>query len=136
MGYLKEKAAYLRGLSEGLALEDKTKEGKVLLNIIAMLDEMVDSIEENEAAIAELDDGLAELSDDFDELISEFEDAEEYDEEDDEEEDYDEEDFLEIECPQCNEMIYFDQGMLESENPLICPNCGRTLVPKGFEEEE
>jgi ribosomal protein S27E len=134
MGYLKEKAAYLRGLTEGLALDDTTKDGKVLFNIIDLLDEMVDSIEENEAAIAELDDGIAELSDDLDELLSEFED-EDFDEEDDEDDAYDE-DFLEIECPQCNEMIYFDQSMLESENPLICPNCGRTLVPKGLEEEE
>ena len=35
-----EKVAYLRGLADGLKLTDTTAEGKVLLNVIEVLDDL------------------------------------------------------------------------------------------------
>ena len=55
-----------------------------------------------------------------DELI---EDSDIMDEEDDEEIDGD---IYEVECPECHDIIYLDESMLEDEE-MICPNCGTRL---------
>ena len=47
---MKEKAAYLRGLIEGLGIDETTKEGKVIKAMSELLSEMaetVDSIDED-----------------------------------------------------------------------------------------
>ena len=33
------------------------------------------------------------------------------------------------------ETVYFDQGMLESDEPLICPNCNEPVIPKADDDE-
>ena len=38
MAYLSEQAAYLRGLAEGMKIEESSNEGKLLLKIIEVLD--------------------------------------------------------------------------------------------------
>ena len=42
MDYLLQKVAYLRGLVDGLEIEESTKEGKVLLNIVDTLEVFAD----------------------------------------------------------------------------------------------
>ena len=57
---------------------------------------------------------------------------------DDEDEDGDEEDddFVELQCPECGETIYFDEDMLESGEELLCPNCNALLVPTLEEDDD
>ena len=43
---LTEKAAYLKGLMEGLGIDESTKEGKVLKAMSELLAEMADAIQE------------------------------------------------------------------------------------------
>ena len=45
-----------------------------------------------------------------------------------------EEDFLEIECPHCHEVIYFDQDALAGET-LVCPVCNEAILPKDDGED-
>ena len=40
MKYLREKVSYLKGLADGLPLDENTNEGKVLRAIIEVLDDM------------------------------------------------------------------------------------------------
>ena len=57
-----------------------------------------------------------------------------YDE--DEDEDEEDDDFVELQCPECGETIYFDEDMLESGEELLCPNCNALLVPTLEEDDD
>ena len=56
-----EKVAYLKGLAEGMKLNADTPEGKMLLAIVDVLDDMALTVED-------LDDGFTELSAQVDEI--------------------------------------------------------------------
>lgn len=125
MSYLNEKVSYLRGLADGMELDASTKEGKILVHIIDVLDDFAE-------AMGELDEGLAEVSeyvDAIDEDLTDLEDDfyEEIDELDDEDDEFI--DFDEIECPSCGEIIYVDEDMLDEEGELevACPECDETI---------
>lgn len=131
MGYTKEKVAYLRGVADGMDLGDD-KYAKLFHLIIETLDEMADTVDENEEAIIEMDECIDDMCDelsDIDECIDALLDDEDLDEDEDD-------DFIEIECPHCGETVYFDQSMLEGDDPLICPNCNKPVVPDFSEDED
>lgn len=112
-----EKIAYLRGLAEGLKLDEETKEGKVLLAVIDVLADISDELEELEDEIYELEEGIDAVSED----LSDVEECL-YEEDEDEDED----DCYATVCPSCEEEIFFDDSILE-EGEVICPNCGEKL---------
>ena len=125
-----EKIAYIKGLADGLGIEDTTKEGKVLNAIIDLLSDITEEI-------CEIEDGcdkLMEQIDAVDEDLASLEDIIYEDDEDcdccgcdcdDDCCDCDDE-VYEIECPVCNDIIYLDGEMLEEEG-MVCPNCGTEL---------
>ena len=120
MSYLNEKVSYLKGLADGMELDGNSKEGKLLVHIIDILDDFA-------VAIGELDEGLADVNeyvDAIDEDLSELED-DFYDE-------YEDDDFIdfdEIECPTCGETIYVDEDMFDEdyEMEVTCPECDETI---------
>ncbi len=123
-----EKIAYIKGLAEGLGLDEATKEGKVLTAIIDLLEDITEEI-------CDIEDGCDELMeqiDAVDEDLSALEDII-YEDDcdccdcdcDDDCCDCDDE-VYEIECPACNDIIYLDAEMLEEEG-MVCPNCGTEL---------
>jgi len=122
MGYLKERVSYLKGLAEGMQLNDSSNETKLLKAIIEVLDDMslaVEDVEEVQEQISEqidtIDDDLAEIE----KLV--------YDEDDDDDSD-EEIYFTEIECPYCNEKINIDEDMIDDEdNTIECPNCHKEI---------
>ncbi|MBO4898432.1 MAG: hypothetical protein J5590_09070 [Clostridia bacterium] len=116
---ISEKIAYLKGLCEGMKIDESTNEGKLFGAIIDALDEFVNEIytledtqDELQAQIDEIDDDLAFVEDYlFDDM------------DDDECFDFDVED---IECPYCGEPIAIDADILDSEDDCItCPACGK-----------
>ena len=118
---LTEKAAYLKGLKDGLKLNTETAEGKLIDAILDLLDDMAESItdvEDMSYAVAEELDAIEEVLDD------------EYDDEDDDDEDedydFDDEVIYEVKCPQCGEVINLDEDMLDAGS-IECPNCGEEL---------
>lgn len=121
---ISEKISYIKGLAEGLALDTATKEGKVLSAIIDLLEDMVYEIDAIDEACAEIGEQL----DAVDEDLALIEDDFYADEEDDEDEDeyYDDDDVYEVECPNCHDIIYLDEAMLEEEE-MVCPGCGTRL---------
>lgn len=120
---ISEKVAYLKGLAEGLNLDESTKEGKLLLAIIEVLDEMAEEFADIEDEIVDLEDGLDAVSDDLND-VEEFL-YETSDDEDEEDEDDDEEYFVTT-CPECEEEVIFDETVLE-DGEVLCPNCGAKL---------
>ena len=120
---ISEKVAYLKGLAEGLNLDESTKEGKLLLAIVDVLDEMADEFADIEDEIVDLEDGLDAVSDDLND-VEEFL----YETSDDEDEDDDEDDdeYFVTTCPECEEEVIFDESVLE-DGEVVCPNCGAKL---------
>ena len=120
---ISEKVAYLKGLAEGLQLDGETKEGKVLLAIIDVLDAMAEEFRDVEDEIVECEDGLDAVSEDLSDLEETVYFA--LDDEDEDEDEDDDEVFVTT-CPECEEEVVFDETVLE-DGEVICPNCGARL---------
>ena len=116
---ISEKVAYLKGLAEGMKLDESTNEGKLLLAMLDVLDDMAEEFTDVEEEIVDLEDGLDAVSDDLNDL-EEFL----YEESDDEECDDDE--LFVTTCPECEEEVVFDESVL-ADGEVLCPNCGAKL---------
>ena len=120
---ISEKVAYLKGLMEGLNIDEQTNEGKLFTAIVDVLDEIALEIEDLTDEVMELGDGLDVVSDDLGDVEDIVYDDDDDDDEDDEDE---EEECYATTCPECEEEIYFDDTVLE-DGALLCPNCGAKL---------
>ena len=78
-----EKAAYIRGLMEGMDLDPNAKETKLFNAIVDLLDDLSLSVEEMEDAYDELSGQVDEIDEDLGELEEEFYDIDEDDDDDD-----------------------------------------------------
>ena len=141
---LTERAAYLKGLKDGLNLSTETAEGKLIAALIELVDEIavsVTDLEDMSYAITEELDAIGEELDSIEEVLDEeFEDEYEDEEEDEDEEDEDEFEFddeiiYEVKCPTCGEVINLDEEMLEMGG-IECPACGEDLEFDASEVEE
>lgn len=124
---LTEKAAYLKGLAEGLALDKATPEGKLLLALVDLCADLADECARIDEDVEYVSDYCEELDEDLgavEELLVEDLDDEDFDDEDDDY-DFDDEEFYEMECPHCGETIEFD-ATIDPEN-LICPVCKKQI---------
>lgn len=149
-----EKAAYLKGLAEGLNYDKESAEGKLLTALIELTADMADLIDEIDEDLADLEEYVDEIDTDLgdveeyllDEGDYDFDEYEDWDDEDWDEcdgncescgldcdipfdEDLEDEDFeevFEVECPSCGEIICFEGG-IDEEN-LRCPACGEKFA--------
>jgi hypothetical protein len=122
---LTEKAAYLKGLAEGLGLDPENKETKVINAIIDLLDDLALTVADNEDEIALITEQLDAVDEDLDALESYVYDDEECD--CDICDDFDEDDLYELECPSCKEIVCFDSSIFDGDEQLTCPNCGEVF---------
>lgn len=135
---LTEKMSYLQGLLDGLDIDNSTKEGKALIQMADVMNELVAYVEDLQSQVDELtelcdilDQDLGEIEDDFYEDMDDcdFEDCDDCFDEDDDDEDYDfddDDELYEITCPSCGDTILIDEGMIE-EGSINCPNCNELL---------
>ena len=140
-----EKVAYLRGLVEGMKLDEDKDEVKIINAIVDVLDDMALSVADLEDEVASVEEIVDEIDEDLgdleDYIVDEFDDYCDGDCEGcdgcDDYEDYDEdEDFFEVTCPSCNETITINGEILE-EGGIECPNCGEQLeFDIDFDEED
>lgn len=114
---LSKKVAYLKGLMEGLKIDDSTNEGKILTIMADILDEMSATVED----IAEEVDETVELVDTLDEDLGEIEELIYGDDDDD-----DEDAMYECVCPNCGDTIMLDENII-ADGSIDCPNCGESL---------
>ena len=135
-----EKAAYLRGLADGVDFDKTTAEGKVLAALLDLVSDIADEVEAINEDIVDLQDYVEELDEDLadveDFLDEECDgDCENCDCDGDCDECEfgcdcgcdcdcdcdDDEEFFEIICPSCGETVCFDESVNAEE--LICPAC-------------
>ncbi len=119
-----EKIAYIKGLAEGLNLDETTKEGKILAAVIDLLGDIT-------SEICEIEDGCDELMEQIDAVDEDLSTVEDIIYGDDDDCDCDDccdcdDEVYEIECPACHDTIYLDEEMLDNEG-MTCPNCGTEL---------
>ena len=132
-----ERAAYIRGLMEGLDLDPNAKETKLFNAIVDLLDDLCLSVEEMEDAYAELSGQVDEIDEDLGELEEDYYDLDDFCDEEDEDDDWEEDDddcYFEVTCPSCGDTIQLNGEMLE-EGSIECPNCGENLEFDLDEEE-
>ncbi len=140
---ISEKAAYLKGLMDGLELDTSKAEGKMIAAIVELLGDMSKRVTDIEETTIAISDELDEIEEDLDAIEDyildeeeDYDDYEDYDDEDYEEGfDFGDEDstIYEVECA-CGNIINFDEATLELGS-IICDNCGETLE-FSFEDDE
>ena len=131
-----ERVSYIRGLAEGLELDENKKEVKVLNAIIDLLDDMALSLSEMEDNMNDMadqidavDEDLGSMEDDFyDDGEEEGGDEEDSVEDDDEAggEDDDSDSYYEVTCPNCHKTVCLSEDIIQN-GKIDCPNCGETL---------
>ncbi len=120
-----EKTAYLRGLADGLEIDTDTKEGKLLIAIIDVLDEMASSVSDLEKVADDICSELDEVAEELLELEGAFDD--DCDCGCDDDCDCDCDDFhYEVVCPTCGDSIMVDEDIL-GLGEIKCPGCGEDL---------
>ena len=150
---ISEKAAYLKGLMDGLNLDTEKAEGKMIAAIVDLMGDVTRRLADVEETTIAISDELDEIEEDLDAiedyiLDEDEDDDEDWDDEDDDDYDFDDEDedmeegfdfgdpdttIYEVECA-CGSIINFDEETLE-EGSIVCPECGETLE-FSFEDDE
>lgn len=149
MNEFAKKIAYIKGLTEGMNVESKSEEGKIISKLIEVLEQAGDEIErlterleECEFHIGDMEDDITSLSmavsDIGNELDGQYESDDEpfeydHDFDDDDDDDLfdlyddDDDDLFEIMCPECGEDVVVDFDMLDEDNNIVCPNCHKNI---------
>ncbi|MEG0854632.1 MAG: hypothetical protein RSF82_12200, partial [Angelakisella sp.] len=122
-----EKVAYLKGMADGMRLDESANEGKLLKTVIDVLEDMALTISDVEDTIGEMSQQVDEIDDDLAAIEEDW-----YDEDEDED---DEDVRYEVECPVCGNVINVDEDLLE-EGAIDCPNCGENLEFDFDEDDE
>lgn len=116
---LKQQVSYLQGLTEGLGISNETKEGKVIKQIIDVLEAMAMSIDDLKLQQCDMETYLESIDDDLNDLEEDY-----YDDAEDDDTDY-----VEVKCPSCNDIVCFDSDILEDEDliEVTCPRCNEVV---------
>ena len=142
-----EKAAYLKGLVEGLGIEPDSREGKLWGALGELLSDMAHEIDDLQATDMDHAEALDEMAEELsylEDLVCDLDEPEDFDDEDcdgdcdscglcdedDEDEDDEEPEYdgviYDVTCPVCGEEISFDEETLD-KGSIECPSCGETL---------
>ncbi|MBE6753655.1 MAG: hypothetical protein E7559_04790 [Ruminococcaceae bacterium] len=133
MKSIQEKLAYLKGLVEGLALDETKKDTKVINNMIGLFDDIVTAIDALQTGFTEMqhqvdniDEDLGSIEEDLGTIEREL-----CDDDDDtctcgSKKDVADDIYYEVTCPTCGDTIHLDDDII-SQCEIDCPNCGEKL---------
>ena len=126
---LTEKAAYIKGLVDGLDLDENDKNTKVIKALVDLVNDMAEEISD----LGQCYDDVCDQIDAIDEDLAGVEDVIYEDYDDDDEPcncsscgDYDDEMCYEVTCPTCGTTIALGEDSL-NDGGIECPNCGEEL---------
>ena len=114
---LAEKAAYIRGLAEGLDLEAEKKEVRVIKELLDLVSEMAGDVDDIGADLTDLYDAVEQIDEDltmveeevFGDVLGDMGDE-----------------MYEIICPNCQEVVHLDEERLIAGD-VVCPGCGEKI---------
>ncbi len=143
MSKLTDKAAYIKGLAEGMKLEDGSNEQKLLLNLIDVVGDMASDLEELEEAHDDLSDFVDSIDEDLEQLEDILGDEDADDDEDDDGGEFGEIEgaeggniYVECVCPKCHALFYAPEGDVDAKAKFVCPRCGEKVEPLMDYEED
>lgn len=115
MDSVQGKVSYLQGLAKGLNFSSQSVEGKLLLNMVDVLDSVAQELQDIHLAQKDLEDYVDNMDEDLEHLeniIYEDEEAS----------------VLQLECPNCNADIVIEGAEIdEAQTAVTCPSCGTTI---------
>ncbi len=118
-----ESLGYLKGLLDGMDLDDSKKETKIYKAVISVLENLCEDVND-------ITEGMELLADQIDAVDEDLADVEDYVYDDDCDCDCDccddECEEFEVECPSCGEEITVDEDTV-MQGKFECPNCGEVL---------
>lgn len=131
---LNAKAAYIRGMMKGMEFDPTTQEGKIIVAMMDLLEEMADVVSEHDDALDQAFDELDAIDEDMDDLVdSIFGDDDEDEDEDEDDSDEDEEDEEEEEEELTGEALA-EMDFEELED--VCDDKDLDTDPDDFDEED
>jgi len=137
MSNVNDRVAYLKGLAEGMKLSDETNEGKLLLKMLDVLENMAEELTSLRTDHDELDEYVESIDDDLADLEEYLfdDDDDEDDDEDDEDDEEDDDQVVVYSCPHCGNEVTFEIDGFDFEEENLCPACGKPLFPTDGEED-
>lgn len=148
MSNLTDRTAYLRGLAEGMSLDKEKNENRLMLEIVAVLDEVAQKVVEMDGDLDELDEYVESIDSDLgdieDALFGEDDDDEDDDDEDDDDDEgddeegvtFDENEELSFDCPHCGKTMQIKAAEIDFDESPLCPNCHKPYFPETIEGED
>ena len=125
-----EKVAYIKGLMEGMKIDETSDNGKLFKLIVEILGDLSNDVADIEDYVAELTEQVDAVDEDLNALEEDF--YEEWDDEDDCDCDCDcgccdcDDEYYDVTCPSCGEEFDVDMDTL-MDGGVECPNCGESL---------
>ncbi|MFD2168947.1 CD1247 N-terminal domain-containing protein [Tumebacillus lipolyticus] len=135
MNPIKERLAYLKGLAEGLNVGQGSPEGRVLVGMLDVMNEMARTLDRLTMMQEQLEEYIEAVDDDLTDLEEEL-----YGELDEDEFEYDADleldeadtgiEYLEMSCPNCKETVFVDEDVFRGDEivEVLCPECQETIL--------
>ena len=118
------KAAYIRGMMKGMEFDPTTQEGKIIVAMMDLLEEMADVVSEHDDALDQAFDELDAIDEDMDDLVDNIFGDDDEDEDEDEDDDGAFETSYEVTCPNCGTVNIVDEDTLMDSDKIVCAECG------------
>ena len=128
---ISERIAYIKGLAEGLGLDESKPESRIINELIDALGEIVGELNDTQDDVMLLEEHIDAVDEDLDDLETFV--YEDFDDDGDSCDDV-EEDIYEVECPNCGETICVDEDIV-LDGSIDCPNCGEKLEFELLDDE-
>lgn len=140
MKNLTERAAYLRGLADGMGLNTEKNENKLMLEMLGLMEKMAQKIGELDCDIGELEEYVEDLDHDLGDMEELLYDGEDEcdcgccDDDDDCDCCCDEE--LSFDCPHCGETVMVKASDIDYDESPVCEHCGQPFFTDLEDEED
>lgn len=118
MNSLISRVSYLNGLVEGLYIDKNSKDGKIISEVVNILNDMAEEIQNLKDTTEDMENYMDAMDEDLDKLENEV-----YDDNCD----YDDDDFINVKCPHCGETVYIDSNLIDDKESITCPNCSNSI---------
>lgn len=137
MANITDRAAYLRGLAEGMKLDREDNQQRLLLEMLDLIDEMAHQLTDVNADLGELQEYVEDIDTDLtdmEEVLFGDEDCDCGCEDCDGSCEEDEE--LSFDCPNCGKTVLICSSDIEADENIRCKHCGEPFFTEVPDDEE
>ena len=139
---LTDRTSYLRGLADGIGLDDSKKENKLLLEMLTVMDEMAQKISDIDADVGDLQEYVEDIDTDLADMEEvlfgdeDEDDCDDEDEDDDEDDTFDEDEELSFDCPNCGKTVLIKANDIDFDESPVCEFCGKPFFTDVTEDDD